>query len=140
MKTRQPVEGRSYEGGMRLGEMERDVIISHGAASTLQERLLFQSDNYIATVCKECGVLADPAFQPSLNVSAADEESKARLSESTLRARRAWCRECKSSRHIRLVRMPYIFKVVLQETYCMGIKLKLELKDSVSDTRQEWLS
>ena len=62
LKTRQPVEGRSYEGGMRLGEMERDVIISHGAASTLQERLLFQSDNYIATVCKECGVLADPAF------------------------------------------------------------------------------
>ena len=62
LKTRQPVEGRSYEGGMRLGEMERDVIISHGASSTLQERLLFQSDNYIATVCKECGVLADPAF------------------------------------------------------------------------------
>ncbi len=85
-------------------------------------------------------MLADPAFQPSLNVSAADEASKQRLNESTLRARRAWCRECKSSKYIRLVRMPYIFKVVLQETYCMGIKLRLELKDSVSDGRNEWLS
>ncbi len=140
LKTRQPVEGRSYEGGMRLGEMERDCIISHGAACTLQERLLFQSDNYIATVCKECGVLADPAYRPSLNTSQVDERVKQRMSESTLRARRAWCRECQSSKHIRLVRMPYIFKVVLQETYCMGIKLKLELKDSVApDSSESWV-
>ena len=67
-------------------------------------------------------------------------ENKARLSESTMRARRAFCRECQSGKHIRLVRMPYIFKVVLQETYCMGIKLRLELKDSVGDGRHEWLS
>lgn len=123
-----------------MGEMERDCIISHGAASTLQERLLFQSDNYIATVCKQCGVLADPAYRPSLNVSQVDEASKQRLKESTMRARRAWCRECQSSKHIRLVRMPYIFKVVLQETYCMGIRLQLELKDSIVDGTREYFS
>lgn len=120
--------------------MERDCIISHGAASTLQERLLFQSDNYIATVCKKCGVLADSAYRPSLNVSQVNEESKARLKESTMRARRAWCRECQSSKHIRLVRMPYIFKVVLQETYCMGIRLNLELKDSAPPGHRDYLS
>lgn len=73
-------------------------------------------------------------------MSVADESIKARLTESTMRARRAYCRECKSSKHIRLVRMPYIFKVVLQETYCMGIKLSLELKDSVTNEGREWLS
>jgi hypothetical protein len=36
--------------------------------------------------------------------------------------------------------MPYIFKVVLQETYCMGIRLNLELKDSVAHGGRDWLS
>ena len=86
-------------------------------------------------------MLADPAYRPSLNTGQIDEQQKQRMSESTLRARRAWCRECMSSKHIRLVRMPYIFKVVLQETYCMGLKLRLELKDSVAgDARQEQLT
>lgn len=139
LKTRQPVEGRSYEGGMRLGEMERDCIISHGAASTLQERLLFASDHYVATVCKQCGMLADSAYRPSLNVANADDSAKQRLAQSTMRARRAFCRECQSGKHIRMVRMPYIFKVVLQETMCMGLRLRLVLRDSENERGKESL-
>ena len=56
--TRQPCEGRSRDGGLRVGEMERDCMISHGASIFTKERLMDVSDPFKTGFCKSCGTLA----------------------------------------------------------------------------------
>ncbi|KAG0418118.1 DNA-directed RNA polymerase III subunit RPC2, partial [Dictyocoela roeselum] len=57
--TRQPTEGRSRDGGLRLGEMERDCLISYGASSLIQERLMLSSDVYDTFLCTGCGFIGN---------------------------------------------------------------------------------
>ena len=114
--TRQPVEGRSRMGGLRVGEMEKDNLVAHGATSILQDRLLDQSDAYDTFVCEECGQLADPA---------APKNKGAPL---TVTHARPYCRYCVTGDHVRPVRIPYAMKLLMQEIQATHVDLRLELE------------
>ena len=97
--TRQPLEGRSRDGGLRFGEMERDCMISHGTSMFLKERLCDQSDPYTAPICKTCG-----------NISTTKTK----------------CVTCNDD-NVAMVGMPYASKLVLQELNAMLIKTKIDV-------------
>ncbi len=101
--TKQPTEGRAKEGGLRLGEMEKDCLIAHGAALLLKER--FSSDETEIPVCKDCGSIA------------IENKVKGTM----------YCPVCKSTNIVK-VKMSYAFKLMLDELKAMGINPKINVK------------
>mmetsp|Transcript_4278 Transcript_4278/g.8185 ORF Transcript_4278/g.8185 Transcript_4278/m.8185 type:complete len:1346 (+) Transcript_4278:111-4148(+) len=99
--TRQPTEGRSRDGGLRLGEMERDCLIAYGASNLIMERLMHSSDGFSANVCLTCGLLQ---YQN-------------------------WCQYCRSGENVADIRLPYACKLLFQELQSMNVLPKLRLKD-----------
>ena len=99
--TRQPTEGRSRDGGLRLGEMERDCLIAYGASQLLLERLMLSSDAHECDICERCGMMG---YQ-------------------------GWCQTCRSSEGVARVTIPYAAKLLVQEMLSMNVKAGLKLED-----------
>ena len=102
--TRQPTEGRAKEGGLRLGEMEKDTFIAHGASLLLKER--FDSDKTTIAVCEGCGLIA------------VRDEFK----------NKSYCPICGDNSEISFIEISYAFKLILDEFKSLCIYPKLQLK------------
>jgi len=109
MLTRQPTSGRRKGGGLRIGEMERDSILSHGTSLFLQESMMERSDKFTWAVCRRCGTLA--TYNPS---------KKNRIIN---------CKGCNLT-DIAVINTPYSFKLLNQELQTMGIEMKLNTEST----------
>ena len=102
--TRQPIEGRSRGGALRLGEMEQQALVAHGASLLLKER--YDSDKVTLHICTHCGAIAV---------------------EDSIRDR-IICPLC-SSEDAEPVEISYVFKLLLEELQGMHIRTKMKLKN-----------
>jgi DNA-directed RNA polymerase beta subunit len=97
MLTRQPIAGRSRDGGLRFGEMENNCTCAHGCSAIINSCLFLKSDKFQIPLCESCGIIVD---------------------------NRKICQICKN--HVILKNIPYASKIVYQELLSMGFKLKIQ--------------
>ena len=111
--TRQPAEGRSRDGGFRIGEMERDVMIAHGMSKFCRERMYNVSDKYAVHVCKRCGMIA--TFN---NGDKGIMRSKAGVTVHK-------CNTCGNVTDFTYVEVPYAYKLMAQELQTINVVPRL---------------
>jgi DNA-directed RNA polymerase II subunit RPB2 len=111
--TRQPAEGRSRDGGFRIGEMERDVMIAHGMSKFCRERMYDVADKYSLHVCKKCGMVA--TFNNG--------------DKGIMRCKQGFsvhkCSTCDNITDFAYVEVPYAFKLMSQELQTINIVPRL---------------
>ena len=114
--TRQPTGGKRKEGGLRIGEMERDSLISHGIASFIQESMMERSDKYRWRVCKRCGIIPNYSNKISSCI----------------------CPLCNNNESS-IIETPYCMKLLNQELETMNLQMRfntdyLEVPNNILET------
>jgi DNA-directed RNA polymerase II subunit RPB2 len=115
MLTRQPAEGRARDGGLRFGEMERDCMVSHATSEFLKEIMMEKSDNFQCHVCKSCGLIG--LVNPRAGIFK--------------------CSSCENTTDFSQVRVPYAYKLFLQELESMSICSRLLPESRLRDISHE---
>ena len=129
--TKQPVSGRANDGGLRIGEMERDTVISHGISNFLQDSMMERGDQYYMAICNHSGVIS--VYNPAKNlfmspivdgplkfVGSLDDVENLRLERIT-----------KYGRSFSIVSVPYSFKLLVQELQTINVQLRVITEDNI---------
>lgn len=98
--TKQPVEGRRRDGGLRIGEMEKETIIAHGATALGEERTCGVSDAFRIPICEMCGRFCHRVQANHLAYK---------------------CPNCDSHDNIKVETIPYVMKLFIRYLLPMGI-------------------
>ena len=106
--TRQPAEGRAKDGGFRIGEMERDVMIAHGMSRFCKERMFDVSDKFTTYVCKKCGMIA--CYNDNTSLHTEDNEYNIHH-----------CKTCDNRVDFAKVDIPYAYKLLSQELQTINV-------------------
>ena len=128
--SRQPVAGRANDGGLRIGEMERDAVISHGASAFLRESMMERADKYYMAICNTTGTIA--IYNPAKNLfmsPSADGPIKfvGSIDSQEVRVEKI----TKFGRDFSVVCVPYSFKLLLQELKTINVEMRIITEDNI---------
>ena len=130
--TRQPVSGRANDGGLRIGEMERDAVISHGMSHFLKESMMERADAYKLAICNKTGMVA--IYNPSKDLlispcadgpiqynGSVEKDGKIEVKQMT-----------KHGRSFSIVHVPYSLKLLIQELQCINVQMHIITDDNIN--------
>jgi DNA-directed RNA polymerase II subunit RPB2 len=128
--THQPVSGRANDGGLRIGEMERDSVIGHGISNFLQESMMERGDKYQIAVCNQSGMIAiynqekdlfmSPAIDGPFKFTTAPDGNSLYLNDIT-----------RFGRSFSIVSIPYTFKLLMQELQTINMQMRIITEDNI---------
>ena len=129
--TRQPVQGRANDGGLRIGEMERDGVLAHGMSYFLNESFMVrgEKEDYYIAVCNKTGAIAIYNEAKNLFLSPyADGPIEFKMnadgSQSIMNLTRF-------GRSFSILKVPYSFKLLMQELQVMNVQTRIITEDNV---------
>ena len=127
--TRQTVQGRANDGGLRVGEMERDAVISHGASAFLSESFLVRGDEYYMAVCNKTGMIA--IYNPAQNIFLSPGADGPVKFHTTMDGKMNLEMISQYGRSFSLLRIPYSLKLLIQELQVMNIQMRIITNENV---------
>ena len=128
--TRQTVQGRANDGGLRIGEMDRDALIAHGITNFLQESMLVRGDDYYMAVCNKTGTIA--IYNESYNLFLSPFADGPIKFNGSLSDSLNIENVSKFGKSFSIVRVPYAFKLLIQELQTMNIQLRIITEENVN--------
>ena len=128
--TKQPVSGRANDGGLRVGEMEKDAIYAHGISFFLQESLLDRGDHIYLAICNQTGMTA--IYNPERNlIFSPMADGPVKYSGSLETGDMRLDVVSKFGRSFSVVKIPYVMKLFMQEMLACGIQMRLITEDNI---------
>jgi hypothetical protein len=129
--TRQPLSGRANDGGLRIGEMERDVLISHGMNDFLRESMMDRGDKYYLAICNTTGMIA--VYNPSKNLFMSPGADGPIQFIGSIDGKEMHIQNMtKYGRSFSIVCVPYTFKLLIQELQTVNMQMRIITEDNIS--------
>jgi DNA-directed RNA polymerase II subunit RPB2 len=127
--TRQTNQGRANDGGLKIGEMERDGIMAHGLSYFLNESYMVRGDQYYMAVCNKTGAIA--VYNPDKNLFLSPFADGPLVFNRNVEGQEILDAISKFGRSFSLLRIPYALKLLIQELQVMNIQMRIITEDNI---------
>jgi DNA-directed RNA polymerase II subunit RPB2 len=127
--TRQTVQGRANDGGLRVGEQERDAIVAHGLSYFLKESMLVRGDEYYMAICNLTGLTA--IYNSSLDLFISPYADGPIKFVGAMESEKKIEKITKFGRNFSIIRIPYAFKLLMQELATLNINMRIITDENI---------